>query len=98
MYWFIPAFAKSRVGSERGTTDEDGTLRLNNTSLSKGTWLELYLLLLRLFRQPKNAYQTYDHFSGNTPETFAAHAAQTIHEAMAVEDLYYPLCEIVSKL
>jgi hypothetical protein len=34
LYWFIPAFVKSRVGSDRGTTEDDGTgpwsgLRLN---------------------------------------------------------------------
>ncbi len=26
LYWFIPALAKSRVGSECGTTDEEGTV------------------------------------------------------------------------
>jgi hypothetical protein len=25
LYWFMPALVKRRVGSERGTTDEDGT-------------------------------------------------------------------------
>ena len=25
LYWFIPAFANNRVGSERGTTEDDGT-------------------------------------------------------------------------
>jgi hypothetical protein len=25
LYWFIPAFVNSRVGSESGTTEEDGT-------------------------------------------------------------------------
>lgn len=25
LYWFIPAFAKSKVGSERGTTEDEGT-------------------------------------------------------------------------
>lgn len=28
LYWFIPAFANRRVGSECGTTEEDGTARL----------------------------------------------------------------------
>lgn len=26
LYWFIPAFVNSRVGSERGTTEEEGTV------------------------------------------------------------------------
>lgn len=25
LYWFIPAFVKSKVGSERGTTEDEGT-------------------------------------------------------------------------
>ena len=25
LYWFIPAFAKSKVGSECGTTEDEGT-------------------------------------------------------------------------
>jgi hypothetical protein len=28
LYWFIPAFANKRVGSDRGTTDEEGTAAL----------------------------------------------------------------------
>jgi hypothetical protein len=26
LYWFMPALVNRRVGSERGTTDEDGTV------------------------------------------------------------------------
>ena len=26
LYWFMPAFVNNRVGSERGTTDEEGTV------------------------------------------------------------------------
>jgi hypothetical protein len=26
LYWFMPALVKRRVGSERGTTDEEGTV------------------------------------------------------------------------
>ena len=33
LYWFIPALAKSRVGSECGTTEEDGTINAVSTNI-----------------------------------------------------------------
>ena len=29
LYWFIPALVKRSVGSERGTTEEDGTVKMS---------------------------------------------------------------------
>jgi hypothetical protein len=32
LYWFIPALANSSVGSESGTTDDDGTVHLKSVN------------------------------------------------------------------
>ena len=57
LYWFMPAFANSRVGSERGTTEEDGTTDLKPDQLG-----ETLPIPSDLMEVEGVTYQTYGHY------------------------------------
>ena len=51
LYWFMPALAKSKVGSECGTTDEEGTvdrISANIRAFKPRLYTECMLLLLEV--------------------------------------------------
>lgn len=50
LYWFIPALANSRVGSDSGTTDDDGTAKKVSKQLTRHPQPKIHPLEERIDR------------------------------------------------
>ena len=49
LYWFMPALANSRVGSECGTTDDEGTFEDISTELQRSACWYRYTKFMSIF-------------------------------------------------
>ena len=69
LYWFIPALVNSKVGSESGTTEEEGT----------ACGVSSFDFPLRVMR----AHQKYGHFVGSSRGKFLVLAEHSTREPRA---------------